>query len=307
MNKQLLNGKDYQKFKEVLLNEYGFFKKYINKVLTEVDTNTLSIQSSLKVLEELSQADLNLLDNIIRFDIEIERINARICIATLNEVTDHELNLKYITRLPSLLFKMNLNKLKIMKKLVLDGRHCKIIHISPDIGLLIHLKELDLSGCLLKQLPEAIVRLENLEVLTLKFNQLTKLPDSIDRLSQLRELDISHNHELQALPKNIGKLKSLNRLIIDHDDLDVLPDEICELENLHEIQAHHNHLRKLPARLERLCELRILDVHNNKLRSLPTSLKKLASLRLLNVQGNQIKRIPKDMQSIAVCDSDETE
>lgn len=288
MSEKKYSYDDLHNLKKVLLKEYEFFTKYKQAIFSKINSNALALNSSYKILTELVKQDLDDLDNIIKLDVELERVNCRIAMSYLNEVQEHDLSLEYLTRLPTLFFNLHLNKLMILKKLVLDGSKCKIIHFSSKIGLLTNLKELDISGCLLNQLPDAIVYLENLEILSLKHNHLSTLPDGIERLTHLKELDLSYNHEMRVLPRGVGKLKNLHKLKIDHDDLDSLPDEICDLEHLHEIQAHHNHLRQLPKALERLKQLEILDIHNNELKTLPKSISRLSALKYLNVQGNYI-------------------
>lgn len=288
MSENISSQSDLHKVKKVLIKEYQFFKKYKDTILKNINSNALALNSSYQILSELVTQDLDELDNIVKLDVELERANCRIAMSYLNEVEGHDLRLEYLTRLPTMFFKLHLNKLMILKKLVLDGSKCKIIHISSEIGLLTNLKELDISGCLLTRLPDAIIHLENLEILSLKHNHLSTLPDGIERLIHLKELDLSYNQEMRVLPKGVGKLKSLHKLKVDHDDLDELPDEICDLEHLHEIQAHHNNLRQLPKALERLGQLEILDVHNNELRTLPKNITRLSALKYLNVHGNHI-------------------
>ncbi|MGE4349812.1 MAG: leucine-rich repeat domain-containing protein [Candidatus Berkiella sp.] len=292
MSEKIYSYDDLRKLKKVLLKEYEFFKKYKEAIFSKINSNALALSSSYKILTELVKQDLDDLDNIVKLDVELERVNCRVAMSYLNEVQEHDLSLEYLTRLPTLLFSLHLNKLMILKKLVLDGHKCKIIHVSSKIGLLTNLIELDISGCLLTQLPDAIVYLENLEILSLKHNHLSTLPDGIERLTHLKELDLSYNHEMRVLPRGVGKLKNLHKLKIDHDNLDSLPDEICDLEHLHEIQAHHNHLRQLPKALERLGQLEILDIHNNELRTLPHNITRLSALKYLNIQGNYIESVP---------------
>ncbi len=288
-DKDKIENSDFNTVRAVLLDEYQFFSQNKDKIFSENLPNALALNTSFEMLEKSANADLTILENIVQLDIVIERFNTRIAMSYLNLVEDHDLVLKFLTRIPSMLFKLHINKLKILKKLVFDGRHCKIIHITSDIGLLVDLKELDISGCLIDHLPEAIKNLESLEILKIRHNRINCLPEDIDALSHLKELDVSYNSELKTLPRSIGNLKNLKKLSVDHDDLDALPEEIGNLTGLREIVADHNHIKKLPESFKNLKDLKVLDVHDNKLQKLSKSIQNLPVLEYINLSGNLIK------------------
>lgn len=285
---------DINLVKDVLLKEYRFFAENKDLIFAEPLPNSFALTTSFNMLENSANADLTVLENIVQLDIVIERLNTRIAMSYLNLVEEHEVVLKFITRVPNMLFKLHINKLRILKKLVLNGRYCSIIHISSEIGTLIDLKELDISGYVMTHLPEAINHLQNLEILKIRHNHITCLPEDLEALSQLKELDVSHNRELKILPRGIGKLKNLKKLAIDHDDLGSLPEELGNLTGLREIIADHNHITKLPKSFENLKELAVLDMHNNQLSKFPEKIKKLPALEYVNLSGNLVKNLEQD-------------
>lgn len=91
-------------------------------------------------------------------------------------------------------------------------------------------------------LPNEICRLKNLKVLYLgsKYDndqiqcELSELPDCIGELYQLEELYLSNQYELKTLPKSIGRLKNLKKLIMFNIDIEI-PEEIINLEKLDEL------------------------------------------------------------------------
>ena len=81
-------------------------------------------------------------------------------------------------------------------------------HRNKDI---LQLKQLDVRGNHLTELPLAIGRLQRLTLLDVGWNQLTKLPTSLANLTSLTELCLNQNY-LKRLPNFIGKLTKLNIL-----------------------------------------------------------------------------------------------
>lgn len=66
----------------------------------------------------------------------------------------------------------------------------------------------------------------------------------------MEELDFQHG-ALQVLPKEIGDLKHLKRLIfLFCCDLKKLPDEICNLKNLEYLNVSFTEIKSLPACLQ---------------------------------------------------------
>jgi hypothetical protein len=74
-----------------------------------------------------------------------------------------------------------------------------------ELGALTGLRELDLSGNLLSQLPPWLGRLTALERLTLRGNRLVALPESLLGLGRLADLDLSGNQFVE-IPRWLGRL-----------------------------------------------------------------------------------------------------
>ncbi len=112
---------------------------------------------------------------------------------------------------------------------------------------------LGLYECRLKNLPEPILKLTNLQILDLSWNQLTTLPESFGTLKSLQELDLQDN-QLTTLPESFGDLKSLQELELNDNKLKTLPESFYILNNLIYLNIENNPLDE--STIERLEELR---------------------------------------------------
>ncbi|XP_070674897.1 putative disease resistance protein RGA4 [Malus domestica] len=103
-------------------------------------------------------------------------------------------------------------QLKCLRTLNLIGSSIK--ELPKEIGQLVHLRHLDLSGnYLLKKLPDSICSLYNLYTLVICFcGSLSKLPRNMSKLINLRHLYVANCIRLEYLPKGIGRLTSLQTL-----------------------------------------------------------------------------------------------
>ena len=81
----------------------------------------------------------------------------------------------------------------------------------------------------LKEFPESLRRLTNLEYLDLPDNKITKVPSWIQELKALRALGLSFN-PIRELPQEIGLLPRLKFLFVSNTKLTDLPDTLLDLE-----------------------------------------------------------------------------
>ncbi|NXL72264.1 MFHA1 protein, partial [Leptocoma aspasia] len=160
------------------------------------------------------------------------------------------------------------------------------------------LAELDLSHNRLRGLGDggALAGLRGLRKLSLSHNELGAegpgLPPRLAELGCLEELDLSFNR-LRRLPEDLGRLRHLRTLDVDHNLLPSFPAPLLELAALEELDCSGNrHLGALPEGIAALRRLKILWLSGTGLASLPEGLCQLSALESLMLDGNQLQALP---------------
>lgn len=113
---------------------------------------------------------------------------------------------------------------------------------------------------------------------------LKALPKEIGELTKLERLVINGN-PLTSLPQELGKLTSLTCLDVGSNQFSRLPDVLWNLVSLRELHIQSNGLTELPEGLTRLEHLETLDLRGNRLTTLPDWLPRLRRLRTLDLSG----------------------
>ncbi len=109
------------------------------------------------------------------------------------------------------------------------------------------------------------------------------------------KLDLSE-HEIPHLPPEIGKLTSLEVLIVA--GLTELPPEIGKLRNLTRLYLSAGHLSELPKEIAHLGKLTILDLSANQLTDFPKDIFQNRNLSILDLGSNQLSDLPKDIAKL---------
>ena len=122
------------------------------------------------------------------------------------------------------------------------------------------------------------------------------------------ELDLSGN-ELEGLPSEIGRLQSLEKLILgEWDDeeeeekgnrLTAIPKEIFQLTNLKELHISDNQITAIPDAIAQLVNLTTLDLNGNQIIAIPDAIAQLANLIELRLDSNKITVIPDAIAQLA--------
>lgn len=118
---------------------------------------------------------------------------------------------------------------------------------------------------------------------------LTKIPEMVLGLDGLRCLDLT-GHPITLLPPDIGRMKSLTRIVLLSLYIEELPEEILQLTHLEQLYVSGCNLKSLPTNLSHLLNLWTLYLDSNQLRALPELLP--PQLNGLKISGNLIEELP---------------
>ncbi|XP_024178294.1 uncharacterized protein LOC112184260 [Rosa chinensis] len=156
----------------------------------------------------------------------------------------------------------------------LDASETAITGLPQSILLLKKLKVLSFCGCKGLQLPKWFSDLSSLTSLNLRRCSLAEeVLDSLYSLSALQILDLSENN-LSIIPSGIGRLSSLKLLNLSENNFDNIPNEIGHLSSLQVLDLSENSFMSIPdesiSHLSELTELRLFRCR--KLQSLPNNL-----------------------------------
>ncbi|XP_031247372.1 putative disease resistance protein RGA4 [Pistacia vera] len=111
--------------------------------------------------------------------------------------------------------------------------------IPTEIGKLIQLRYLDLSGQQIKKLPETLCQLYNLQSLDITWcDELEELPQAMGKLINLRHLINDYTYSLSYMPVGIGRLthlRTLSEFIVSGAGNGTPDSKACCLESLKDL------------------------------------------------------------------------
>lgn len=156
------------------------------------------------------------------------------------------------------------------------------------------------------QVPERVMRLS----ITKNNPEMKLLPPKLGTLIHLKELNISCLENLEDLPKEIGSLKELEKLIIDNGNgcqMNVsIPESIASLENLKVLRLYgtvdprgidpqkspaQSQFKALPKGIVKLQNLEELDLRRNGIKTVPPQIASLRNLKKLGLDYNDIHEL----------------
>ncbi|MEO9481879.1 MAG: leucine-rich repeat domain-containing protein [Ekhidna sp.] len=182
------------------------------------------------------------------------------------------------------------------------------------------LKEIDLTGARLKEVPDWVFEATNMEVLVLDNNAINVLPQKLAELKSLKRIYWRYNYLGNGKIK-IPKLIGIEKLDLTGNSLSKLP-KVNRLDGLEELVLEKNSFTKIPTwkgrRLKALKELdlsqnpieldrkwyrlidhlEILKLNKCEIDALHTSFYKMEGLQELQIQVNNLDSIPAGISAL---------
>lgn len=166
--------------------------------------------------------------------------------------------------------------------------------ISAAIKHMNQLEEVTISfydGANIEESLAILAKNKAIKSLKLRFNGEVILPPTIGDHNNLEELRLySLSKQKIKLPKEIGNLKSLKKLILGGLLLDNLPNEITNLQQLDSLVLLGTGLTSLPDSIGNLKSLRYLNIFACSLKTLPKSIGKLKNLEFLDIGSSKLQK-----------------
>jgi internalin A len=144
--------------------------------------------------------------------------------------------------------------------------------------------------------------------LDLSGNDLEELPSKIGRLQSLESLILGKwddedfeekGNRLTAIPQEIFQLTNLKELHIPYNQITAIPDVIAQLSNLTTLDLSSNQITAIPDVIAQLSNLTTLDLSSNQITAIPDAIAQLSNLTMLSLAGNQIMAIPDAISNLA--------
>ena len=153
-----------------------------------------------------------------------------------------------------------------------------------------HITRLSITGTNIKEVPEKISSLPNLEHLAVPQNKIKTVHPNIVQLTKLKVLNLNDN-ALSVLPTFLFRIPSLKMLKLARNQLHSLqgiPGDQA-VTNLQRLTLAKNNLHDLPQNIDRLSALEHLDLSQNAFVLLPQNIAKLkAHLHILDLRDNPL-------------------
>lgn len=158
--------------------------------------------------------------------------------------------------------------------------------MPPQFHRLVGLKDLDLSHCLLPQVPEEMAGMGKVETLMLggrgRYDFAQMMP-IIAKMPNLRRLDLA----LNEIPSEIGLCRQIEEIVV-FGGSGPLPDELFELAELKRLIIRYRNIGEISSKIGTLASLETLVLPECEFAGLPDSIGELSRLSVLNLSENPL-------------------
>lgn len=152
-----------------------------------------------------------------------------------------------------------------LKELNLRGNRLKTFYLNASSSL----ASLNLSRNAIRESSLGIHPANNIKHIYLGQNGLKEIPLFVLNCTRVTTLDLSSN-ELTFIPVEIiERLTSLERFLLNDNQLTTLPVDFHQMSELCELQISQNRIRTLPPELSRIANLKVIEAFENPLESPP--------------------------------------
>lgn len=218
---------------------------------------------------------------IVKFTILSNYVN-EIAIEILQEAIDKE-SMIFATSIPEALEEPE----KVYK---LRLRNSKTSVLPPEIGKLINLRVLDISGSRIKSIPPEIENCTHLKSIIANASQLSEIPSTIGNLKKLRNVNFGYC-KIKELPEEFGNLESLWSLSLGSNQLSDLPESFSNLKNLQKFSIDKNNFEEFPNEVLSFECVGNLWMHGNNFNKIPVEIVNLKGLHHFLVDASEIENI----------------
>lgn len=162
----------------------------------------------------------------------------------------------------------------------------KLSGFPPNLKPFANLHYLELQHTAIDSIPSQIAYLNKLQ--SLKFgntDDTLKLPQTLRFLKNLKDVSIE-NCVMDSFPKQLFLVPSLYYLNLSNTNTHYLTRHFERLKHLEVLIVENNQLTSIPFDIYKAQKLRIISFRGNKLQRLPDSISQLENLTLLDIRGN---------------------
>ncbi|XP_035697784.1 uncharacterized protein LOC118430857 [Branchiostoma floridae] len=179
--------------------------------------------------------------------------------------------------------------------LVLSNQNLK--QLPDELFELNELQALELDKNENIQLSVKLIRLTNLKLLSLDDCNIETVPAAVMKLTQLEKLYLGNNETI-TLPDEMSGLVNLTTLDLDNCGLESLPPVVLKLSHVHSLDLSHNEQISLPDELCRLENIKVLRLRGCNIMTVPSAVLKLTQLEELDISGNYRIHLPDGLSGL---------
>lgn len=138
--------------------------------------------------------------------------------------------------------------------------------------------------------PDSVYRLD------LSRKKLREVPEAVRQLKNLNALDLGRN-KLKELPAWMNELQYLQEFYAGRNKFTKVPNVVCQWKHLKRLDLHQNRIEGVPACMGNLKELYSLNLWSNDLGDFPDEISGMKALRFLDLRVIQFSQ--KEMDRIS--------